>query len=77
MSTSSKHLSLNDRISILQFVNENKSMRKIGEILGYSSSTISRELFLHAISSVLLYLLLHLFECFIYFDIQAFPNIYC
>ncbi|SJZ43540.1 IS30 family transposase [Anaerorhabdus furcosa] len=47
MSKSSKHLSLNDRISILQFVTENKSMRKIGRTLGYSASTISRELSHH------------------------------
>lgn len=47
MSKSRKHLSLNDRILILQYINENLSMREIGKRLGFSASTISRELESH------------------------------
>lgn len=47
MSKSSMHMSLEDRNSILKGIQENKSIREIGRIIGVHASTVSRELKKH------------------------------
>lgn len=40
-----KHLNLSQRIIIESNLNENSSLRKIGEIIGKPHTTISREIY--------------------------------
>lgn len=47
MSKSSNHLTMDDRIQLFQYISENTSLRSIGKKLGFSPSTLSRELLKH------------------------------